>query len=108
MDYGLYVTKTINQPLNKSCPDFTGVLHISVIANTQSPRIKGHQSLEGSSHQFCTLWINMLFSSLPSHQKDMSAGWHIAGSEADKQELCLKHILLLFYIKSLQVRNKST
>lgn len=34
MDYGLYLTKTINQPLNQSCPDFTGVLHISVIANT--------------------------------------------------------------------------
>lgn len=37
----------------------------------------------------------------------ISAGRHIAGSEADKQELCLKHILLLFYIKPLQVRKKN-
>lgn len=38
----------------------------------------------------------------------VSAGRHIAGSKADKQELCLKHILLLFYIKPLQVWKKST
>lgn len=76
----------------------------------ECPNLKAHQSLQGLSHHFSTLWINMSFSRAPSHQEDMPipAGWHIAGSEADTQELCLKHILLLFYIKPLRVRKKKS
>lgn len=94
-------------------PDIIGVVDITVMANSRRSWSEKHTKalrayLTISPHYGLTCYLAGRLQIRKTCLPQISARRHIAGSKTDKQELCLKHILLLFYIKPLPVRNKST